>query len=391
MSVAIVISLCVLLLLAYIFDLTSAKTRIPSVILLLILGWSFKYAISLFDFRLPDFSPVLPILGSVGLIMIVLEGSLELELNRSKFKLIQKSFFGALFPIVVISFSLGFLFSYFGGFGFRQSMLNAVPFCVISSSIAIPSVRSQSSENREFIIYESSLSDILGVLLFNFLIFNKTINAVSFGNFLVELLLIMFVSFVSTIGLSYLLNKIDHHIKYIPIILMVIMIYEISKIYHLPGLIFILLFGLFLGNLDEVKNLKRLRQFDPEGLNKEVKKFKELTGEATFLIRALFFLVFGYMIETSEVLNPETVIWAIVIVLLIFLTRAIQLKFSNLPANPLLYIAPRGLITILLFLSIAPAQQIPLVNKSLVIQVIILTALVMMFGLIFSRKRNLPI
>jgi len=47
----------------------------------------------------------------------------------------------------------------------------------------------------------------------------------------------------------------------------------------------------------------------------------------------------------------------------------------------LLFVAPRGLITILLFLSIIPAQQLELVNKSLIVQVIILTALIMMFGL----------
>jgi hypothetical protein len=38
-------------------------------------------------------------------------------------------------------------------------------------------------------------------------------------------------------------------------------------------------------------------------LNKEVAKFKELTIEATFLVRALFFLLFGYLIQTSEIAN----------------------------------------------------------------------------------------
>ncbi len=388
MSVAIVITLCVLLLIAYAFDLTSAKTKIPSVILLLALGWGFKHLVSFFEFTIPDFSPILPILGTIGLIMIVLEGSLELELNRSKFKLIRQSFLGALFPILVLSFGLAFLFCYFGGFGIRQSLINAIPFCVISSSIAIPSVRNQSKEYREFVIYESSLSDIIGVLMFNFLVANEIINGISFGYFLIELLLIIVVSFIATLALSYLLNRIDHHIKFIPIILMVILIYEVSKIYHLPGLIFILLFGLFLGNLDELKQFRWLDRFKPDELNREVKKFHELIVESTFLIRALFFLVFGYIIETSEVLNPETAIWAVVIVLMIFLIRAIQLKVSKLPVQPLLFIAPRGLITILLFLSIDILQQVPLVNKSLVIQVIILSALVMMVGLMASKERS---
>jgi len=46
------------------------------------------------------------------------------------------------------------------------------------------------------------------------------------------------------------------------------------------------------------------------------------------------------------------------------------------------------LITILLFLSIVPAQQMLLVNKSLIVQVIILTALIMMFGLMAFPVSN---
>jgi len=44
------------------------------------------------------------------------------------------------------------------------------------------------------------------------------------------------------------------------------------------------------------------------------------------------------------------------------------------------------LITILLFLSIPFGQSVEIANKSLIIQVIILTALVMMFGLM--KKNN---
>jgi NhaP-type Na+/H+ or K+/H+ antiporter len=52
----------------------------------------------------------------------------------------------------------------------------------------------------------------------------------------------------------------------------------------------------------------------------------------------------------------------------------------------LVFIAPRGLITILLFLSIPITQQIKQIDKSLITQVIILSALVMMTGLISYKK-----
>lgn len=388
MTTTIIITFCVLLLIAYVFDLTASKTKIPSVILLLLLGWAVRQLTLILDIHLPDFSPILPVLGTIGLILIVLEGSLELELNKSKFGLIRKSFFGALVPMIALAFLLAFAFRYFGHFGLKDSLTNAIPFCVISSAIAIPSVRNLSSHNKEFVIYESSLSDILGVLIFNFLALNETIDRFSFGNFGLQLLIITVVSFIATIGLSFLLSKIEHHIKFVPIILLVVLIYAVSKIYHLPGLIFILLFGLSIGNLDELKRFKWIEKFKPDELNKEVNKFKELTIEAAFLIRALFFLLFGYLIETSEVLNADTFIWALAIVFFIFAFRLIQLKLSKLPLQPLLFVAPRGLITILLFLSIEPTHTISLVNKSLIIQVIILTALLMMFGLMANKPRT---
>ena len=387
MTTTIIITFCILLLIAYVFDLTSSKTKIPSVILLLLLGWAVKQLTVLLDINLPDISTILPVLGTIGLILIVLEGSLELELNRSKFGLIRKSFFGALIPMIALAFLLAFAFRYFGQFGLKDSLTNAIPFCVISSAIAIPSIRNLSPLNKEFVIYESSLSDIFGVLIFNFLVLNETIDTVSFGLFSLQLLIITVVSFIATIGLSYLLNKIEHHVKFIPIILLVVLIYAVSKVYHLPGLIFILIFGLSIGNLDELKQFKWIEKFKPDELNKEVKKFKELIIEGAFLVRALFFLLFGYLIETIEVLNTDTLLWSVSIVFFIFAFRTIQLKLSKLPLRPLLFVAPRGLITILLFLSIEPTHTISLVNKSLIIQVIILTALVMMFGLMANKPK----
>lgn len=388
MTTAIIITFCVLLLISYFFDLTSSKTKIPSVILLLLLGWFVRQLSNFFGIQLPDFSPALPILGSIGLILIVLEGSLELELNKSKIGLIRKSFFGALIPVVGLSFLFAYLFHYYGYFPLKDSLMNAIPLSIISSAIAIPSVKNLMPSQKEFVIYESSLSDILGVIFFNFIFFNRYINLEAFGNFGLQLLIVVVVSFVATIILSFLLSKIESKIKFVPIILLVILIYEISKIYHLPALIFILMFGLSIGNIDELERYKWLQRFKPEILTKEVKKFKELTIEATFLIRSLFFLVFGYLIEIREVINLDSLKWALLIVAIIFVVRLIQLLISRLPLIPLLFVSPRGLITILLFLSIAPANQILLVNRSLIIQVILLSALIMMFGLMITKKHT---
>ena len=257
MTTAIIITVCTLILLAYIFDITSSKTKVPSVILLLLMGWLVKQISLSVGLSIPNLSPILPILGTIGLILIVLEGSLELELNASKFTLIKKSFAVALFPMLLLAFGIAGAFHYWDGTNYK-----------------------------------------------------------------------------------------------------------------------------------EMKRFKWIQRLKPDLLDREVKKFKEITIEATFVIRVLFFLLFGYLMETAEILNTDTLLWAVGIVVNIFCLRAIFLKFYKMDLSPLLFVAPRGLITILLFLSIPASQTMPLVNKSLIIQIIILSALVMMVGLMIEKKKT---
>ena len=386
MTVNIIITICALLIFAYIFDITSSKTKMPSVILLLILGWLVRQGVNLFEFSIPDLSPLLPALGTICLILIVLEGSLELELNQSKYTIIGKTSIIALLPMLFMSFCLAYVFQYVEGTTFKIGLINAVPYTIISSAIAIPTAKYLIASNKEYITYESSLSDIFGVIFFNFITLNDNICTQSVGHFLLQLLIILIISIGCVLLLAFLLSKIKHHVKFVPIILLIILIYAILKTYHLPALIFILFFGLFIGNLDELKRFKYIDKLHPEILNNEVNKFKELTAEMTFLIRSLFFLFFGYSIETSELLNTDTLIWSIAITVGIFVLRATFLKLFKLPANPLLFIAPRGLITILLFMSIPLNHSLKIANKSLIIQVIISTGFIMMYGLIKTKK-----
>ncbi len=388
MTVTFLIAICLLLLLAYVFDISSKFTSIPSVILLLILGWVIRQSAELFKIYIPDLNPLLAIFGVVGLVLIVLEGSLELELNKSKFPLIKKASFISILPLISMSLLLSWVFQYFSGVSYKIGLINAIPFCIISSAIAIPSVRNLSESSKEFIIYESSFSDVFGVLFFNFIALNEYINAESLGTFGLQILLIIIISFVSVLGLSYLLGRITHHITYTPMILLVVLIYAISKQFHLPALIFIMVFGLFLGNLDELKHYKWIEKFRHQNFDKEVAKFKDITIEATFLIRALFFLLFGFLMNAKEILNTETLPWAIGIVAGVIIIRWLFMLVTKMSMSSLIYVAPRGLITILLFIAITPEQLIPIVNRSLIIQTIIISVVVMMLGLMIGDKTH---
>ena len=387
MEQSIILTICVLMLIAYVFDFTASTTKIPAVILLLILGYLVKEITFYLRIDIPNLEPVLPILGTVGLILIVLEGSLELEFNRSKFKVLRQSFLLAFVSLFLLSGLLAWGLIYYYGIAWKTALINSIPLFIISSAIAIPSVQHFSKHRKEFVTYESSLSDILGVIFFNFFVLNETIGFVAIGSFVWQIFLIVLIYFIASAGLAYMMTKIKHNIKFAPIILLLILIYTIAKIYHLPALIFILIFGLFMGNLDELSKFKWIEKLKPEILDKEVGKFHEIVSEATFLVRALFFLLFGFLIEAKELLNVNSLIIAAIVCVAIFILRWIQLKSFRINLYPLFFIAPRGLITVLLYLSIPERYHIDVINKPLIIQIIVITAFVMMIGLIVTKPK----
>jgi hypothetical protein len=382
MTTSIIISISLLIILAYIFDLTANRSKIPTVILLLVLGFSMRYVAGGLNLRIPYLSSVLPLLGTIGLILIVLEGSLELEINREKMPILFKSALIAFLPLMMLSFGMSFYLVKYENVSLKIALANVIPLAIISSAIAIPSAKNLPHSLKEFITYETSLSDIFGVIFFNFITLNDNIGTSTFGTFILQLILMLILTFVATISLAIFLYKIQHHIKFVPILVMVFFLYGLSKAFHLPALIFILLFGLFLGNVNELKRYKFMQHYHLDTFNADVFKFREITTEIAFLIRSMFFILFGFLIELDEVLNSETILLAAIITGSIFLLRFLFLKIFSVQLDPLVFMAPRGLITILLFLSIPLSQQIPVIDKSLITQVILLTALIMMIGLI---------
>ena len=58
-------------------------------------------------------------------------------------------------------------------------------------------------------------------------------------------------------------------------------------------------------NLKEASSNKYINYLKPEILHKEIKKFKELIAEATFLVRTMFLILFGFQIKLSDVMSTE--------------------------------------------------------------------------------------
>lgn len=386
---AIIILLSGLVIFSYLFDLFAKRTKVPAVLLLLATGVGLKLIADAFHFEGIDFSEVLPLLGTIGLILIVLEGALELHFTPDKMQVILKSLGAAFVLLVVSSLLIGWLFVYITDAPFKTCLLNAVPYGTISSAIAIPSVANLIATKKEFIVYESTFSDILGIILFNFLFYNEEVSAVSFLSLTMETVLILVLAAGFSFFLLYLLSRIQHHIKFFLILAILMLIYAVGKQFHLSTLIIILIFGLFLNNtqlfdFDWFKKLFAYPSFD-----KDLEQLHILTAESAFLIRTFFFVVFGFSMELGYLTDVPTVVNGLAAVTIIYVLRWCYLRFfAKIDLNPEVFISPRGLISILLFYSIPDSERLLGIGSGLLLCVILATSLVMTFGLI--RVKALP-
>lgn len=385
----ILIALSALVLLSYLFNIAATRLRIPAVLLLIGTGIGLHYISMAAGYNFfPDTRVVLELLGIIGLIFIVLEGALELEMTRDKLPVIGRSFAAALLILLATSGIICYILTYFLDMPVRQAFVYAVPLGVISSAIAIPSVDKMSKPTKEFIIYESTFSDILGIMLFNYVIQEEPLSGEAIGGFFLEIIVMLLVSAIGTGLLLLLLNYARTHVKFFLIFAFIVLIYTISKLAHLPSLLFVLIFGIMLNNAKIYIRGKLATYLHIERLKTVTAEMRLLTAETAFLVRTFFFVLFGYSIELMMLNNYIVIITGILILLTILLTRFVFLRFiSKTNVIPELFIAPRGLITIILFYGIPPAFASSAFSPGILFFVILGSSLLMMIGLFLSEKK----
>jgi NhaP-type Na+/H+ or K+/H+ antiporter len=384
----ILIALSVLVIISYFFNIIADRLKIPSVILLIVSGILFKIGADFIQFDFPVSRTVLEILGVMGLILIVLEGSLDLKITTDKRKIIKKSLLAATLMLFSTTVAIALILGYTLDMSFKQSLPYAVAMGVISSAIAIPSVNKLEPNKKDFIIYESSFSDIIGIMLFNYVISEELLSIVTIGTFFGNLVLISLISVVCTILVLLLFKYLKGHIKVFLILSILILVYSLSKQLHLPSLFFILVFGLVLNNAEPYLQGWLKKYLQPEKLLEVNIELKSMTAELAFLIRTFFFLLFGFSIDISLIVMEPVMITGSLVILMILIIRYLFLRFiSKTNIFPELFIAPRGLITIILFYSIPSHLTTDKFNEGVLSFVILGSGLIMMFGLIFSKKK----
>ena len=378
-----------IIIISYFFNSYSKKSGVPSVLMLIILGMVFGFYMEFQD----RFSFILEVLGTVGLILIVLEGALGLKLLKSNIPIIFKSFAVSAVTLGGSSYLGALLLNSIFQLETEVSLLITVP-----PSILLPSIGSIEENKREFLIYESTFSDIIGIIIFYAVLgltMSKNVFIPEYGFIISNLFGTTLFSVIISFLLIYIFQKLTGQAKLFLLISVLMILYAFAEMLNFSSLIIILMFGLILNNykLFFKGALSRLVE-NEEKIESIIDDFKIVTLESSFVVRTFFFIIFGWSIKIIDLFDLKSLIIGITIVLIIFSVRMVTLlvfskttRVKNI--TPELFLAPRGLLTILLFYSI-PRSLLPSnINfEGVFLYVIIICCLIMTWSLIDEKKKN---
>ena len=399
-TLSILFVLPLLIIFSYLFDTFARKTKFPAVILLMITGILIRTACNVYGYTDFDFlENLIPVLGTIGLILIVLEGAVELEINREKLPLILKGFLAALFILIANIWILQWVFGVLFQMEHNEAVLYAIPLSIISSAVAIPSAAGLISKEKEFVTYESTFSDILGIMIFNYAIRQfesdqSLIGGTALVSLGLQILGVIVISLAITYILFRLLQQIHHHVKFFLILALLILVYAFGKLFHLPALVTIFIFGIFLSNVKSLLPKFLLNYLDIEQTEKGFHEFHILTAESTFIVRTFFFLFFGFSIEIIDFDSFSPIIYGLLIFMVILVIRYVYLSATTLKIKPsaLVYMSPRGLISILLFIQLKEVSFLNTttspIDERVLLVVILGSMLVMLLGTLKKPKND---
>ena len=128
-----------------------------------------------------------------------------------------------------------------------------------------------------------------------------------------------------------------------------------------------------------------------EKVNSVLHDMRVVTAETAFVVRTFFFIIFGWSVFLGSLLSFKTIFIGLIVVAIIYFVRGFLLFiFSGKDIFLELFLAPRGLVTILLFFAIPKELSVGKEFEGVLLFVVLLSCIVMAWALV-SYKNKLEI
>ena len=319
------------------------KTGIPDIAFLMILGVIIGPLLGIIQ---PEaVVEVVPYFAALALIIIMLDGGLNLDLKS----MVKTAHFALLLAILgfAVSMVIVTMLAHYGlGWEWLDSILLSSIVGGSSSIIVFGLVRQLrvSEETKSMLSFESALTDILSTIV-AFIMFEAVLS----GYFDIELLGITFGRNIAIglllglgVGIPWMfvttkLANAQH--SYMLTLGILFVLYFMAQSLGESGALTALVFGLMLGNRYRLSRYLRIKL-------PEISTDDTMHNQLTFLVRSFFFVFVGLLASFGQI---EYIIFGIVSAILIYLGRLIVTKttltnrFSTLDRKVTSVMIPRGL------------------------------------------------
>jgi len=349
-----------LIFLAHLFLHIFSRTRVPDVLLLIVVGIILGPASNLVSTE--SFGLVGPVFVTVTLIVILFEGGIALKLSALKsalskaVKLALTSFF---LTMIVVGVTAHLLLS----LEWIPSLIVGSIAASTSEAIIIPLINQlKTSEKMHALLsVESSINDVLSVAVTLALIGAYQLGDINFGIITGDLIASFLVAIVFGFGGAFLWSLILRRIHTMKnamftTVAIVFALFGLVETLGFSGAIAALAFGITIGNIESIK-LPRLGKplaGEPVGLSETERAF---FTEASFLLKTFFFIYLGISLQFS---STGIILIGILITFIAFALRipavkiAVGRSVSTKEATLMSVMIPKGLAAAVL--ASIPAQ-----------------------------------
>ncbi len=349
---AVILSVGLIIFLAHFFTSVFERTRIPDVLLLMLLGMLLGPVLRLVQPE--DFGKFGNVATTIALIIILFEGGINLNIRQIKESLDETAL------VSIASFVLTMAIVSVAAWGFFKlepivaAMLGAT-LGGTSSAVVIPIIRKLKLSDLAFMVLflESAITDVVCIVVAMSLMQAYGSGNIYTGHILGDIISSLLLASVIGLAGGIVWTILLRRIKKFPNTAMttlayIFVLYGIAEFLGYSGAISALAFGITLANVKNVP-VEQIRKYTRFGVRKaeELSQYeKTFFEEVVFLLKIFFFIYLGLCIKFT---NVGIVLFGLLITVLIFLGRGIAVRFvmpkrvSIVDAEVMSVLIPKGL------------------------------------------------
>jgi cell volume regulation protein A len=378
-----------LLMLAFLANRVFRVTRVPDVLVLMALGLVLGPVLGLV--KPSHLASTTNVLGTLAIILVLFEGGLELDLQRT-----LRHFAGSL---VLAVLAYGFSIALVGlivhkGLGMPLTTalaVGAVLGCT-SSTVVLPVLQQLGAREpvKVTLMLEASWGDVLAVLTVGLLLGVGSQGGAVARHLLLGVLTQVGVAVVFAVTSGILWSRLlpvlsDARFWQVMTFSIVLVLYGGTEALGASGLIAVLTFGLTLANFPGVD--PRFRALEKDSMSfQSQESLLSFHSELAFLVRSFFFVLIGAIADLGSFRGHTLLIAGMLGAL--FVARWLALQFSRLAFQDItakerelmLWVMPRGLITVVLALQVTAARAEASFLSALAFAVILVTNIMVVVG-----------